>query len=233
MKEPPHRKWRSRHTATRCCAQRLLAACVMQNVVPFTIDYGDTFIHHRAACSLCAVLLAISFISSVGDHCFEQLRVTYLLSKLHLIVGQMLFLVPNFDAKYYFRVRHWNWYPRLGSLRTSWIVPVSCSLQILISSMHWRFLTKTWAFRKAGGTAGLCSLSNVVRFVTGYRCWSAGKLVETLMALSLTASADCFHLRSRCKGQLKFQTPKTRWVVKCFFTCLSRVFLHPLHVVTS
>lgn len=178
MKEPPDRKWRSRHASTRCCAQMLLAACVMQNIVPFTIYYGDPFIHHCAACSLCAVLLAISFISSVGDHCFEKLRVTYLLSKLHLIVGQMLFLVANFDAKYYFRVRHWNWYPRFGSLRISWTVPVSCSLQISISSMRWRFLTKTLGFQKSWRYCWFCSLSNVVHFVIGYRCWSAGKLVE-------------------------------------------------------
>lgn len=89
----------SGHTATVCCAQQLLAACTVLNVVPLTlylwrqIDFASVYYPLNLCCVTCQF--------SCGDYCFEWLQVTYLLSKLHLIVRKIIFLIADFDAKYY------------------------------------------------------------------------------------------------------------------------------------
>lgn len=89
----------SGHTATVCCAQQLLAARTVLNVVPLTlylwrqIDFASVYYPLNLCCVTCQF--------SCGDYCFEWLQVTYLLSKLHLIVRKIIFLIADFDAKYY------------------------------------------------------------------------------------------------------------------------------------
>lgn len=147
--------------------------------------YNGTLIDRYTAHSVYAVSPAISFWCIHEVIAFDGYKSLICVSKLHLNVGWMLFLVVNFWHKVL--LQGWCLSPalRLGFKTSDVNMPVPRSLQTYILVIHRHFSEKIRAFTKPRDTSsvGCCKRCVLNNGLSVLWCLPAGKLHEVPVIL--------------------------------------------------